>query len=459
LEAPAGIGIITDESQILGQHSESDLEDATVFEHQGKAVEFELLKVDLEIYNGGSDLSIGRPTIAGPLDPDPDYLVPDSLEESLGAYLLVNNDIDTLDFFEAPTAEDIKPDFEVNGRVEYEDNLAALKLDLDALSSLTQGVIELEVPDEGQKVKFWNYNRRGDAEDQIVFTSGKKQWDLSIPEEKSDLFTRLAGLGIWMEAIEPSAEERDIEIKVNFIINGQTVLMDQVNATAVLVHVGAGTYRDNGWTVGGINERGHAALLYKMSSGILTRDRLADDSSFGILQMSNATGGPTTTYLTNHTENADGLVFHNIAEPSNLSYLERLKILQVARDLSGAGHIWYVAVDLVEYDGFTWDGGSSFEGRIDDVDRIRCDGVVELAYELSGINAWGRIEDDGSIGYLLHVGDNLSAHNDFEIFGDWRRSLQPLTQGGVETTFKGVDWDSTLVPIESHLTPSIVEDD
>jgi hypothetical protein len=49
LEAPAGIGIITDESQILGQHSESDLEDTTVFEHQGKAVEFELLKVDVAV--------------------------------------------------------------------------------------------------------------------------------------------------------------------------------------------------------------------------------------------------------------------------------------------------------------------------------------------------------------------------------------------------------------------------
>jgi len=424
-----------------------------------------LLKVDLEIYNGGSDLSIRRPTIAGPLDPDPDYLVPDNLEESLGAYLLVNNDIDTLDYFEDPEPGDIKPDFEVDGRVDYEDNLAALKLDLDTLSSLEQGIIELEVPEEGQKVKFWNYSRRGNSEAQIVFTSGKKQWDLSVAEEKSDLFAHFAGLGIWMEAIEPSDAERDIEIKVNLIINGQTVLLDQVNATSVLVHLGAGTYRDNGLTIpeihGNVKERGHAALLYKMSSGILSRDRLVDDSSFSILQMSDgsAVSGPKSWTLTDATEHPDGHEFHSISEPVDLSYQERLWILNVTRELSGGGHIWYVVTDVVEYDGFTWDGGSSIEGRIADVDRIRCDGVVELAYELAGVNAWGRIEDDGTTGYLLHVDDNLSAHNDFEFFGDWRRSLQPLTQGGVETTFKGQDWDSTLVPIESHLTPNIGEDD
>ena len=225
----------------------------------------------------------------------------------------------------------------------------------------------------------------------------------------------------------------------------------------MFVHLGAGTYRDNGWTVGGINERGHAGLIYEMSSGILIRDRLVDDSSFGILQMSNATGGPTSWFLTNHTENPDGLEFHNIAEPQNLSDLDRLNILKVARELSLASHIWYVAVDVVEYDGFTWDGGSSSQARINDVDRIRCDGVVELAYELSGINAWGRIESDGGVGYLLHVDGNLSAHNDFAFLSDWRKSLQPLTQGGVETTFKGQYWESGLSPIDSHLTPNLAE--
>jgi hypothetical protein len=43
-EPPPGIGLIKDADQILGQHDQSKLDDENVFQHQGQAVEFELVR-------------------------------------------------------------------------------------------------------------------------------------------------------------------------------------------------------------------------------------------------------------------------------------------------------------------------------------------------------------------------------------------------------------------------------
>lgn len=42
-------------------------------------------------------------------------------------------------------------------------------------------------------------------------------------------------------------------------------------------------------------------------------------------------------------------------------------------------------------------GVGSWEGTIDDIDNLRCDGLVEIVYEMNGIDVWGKNQDHYSI--------------------------------------------------------------
>ena len=107
--------------------------------------------------------------------------------------------------------------------------------------------------------------------------------------------------------------------------------------------------------------------------------------------------------------------------------------------------ISYTGVNLLRPVLFTWQGDTIPE-RIADIEDLRCDGIVEICYELNGIDAWGAIVD-GSSQPNYSVIDYLGEHNNF--FGDWRMTLQPATQCGHAAIhngviYKGVYWDTKL---------------
>jgi hypothetical protein len=80
--------------------------------------------------------------------------------------------------------------------------------------------------------------------------------------------------------------------------------------------------------------------------------------------------------------------------------------------------------------------GSDWDGTLADVYALRCDGLVELAYEFNGIMVWGKIVG-GAAHYDMRNNAYLAEHNDWQ-WGDdpeewdWDMygSFLPVTQGG-----------------------------
>ena len=124
-----------------------------------------VLKVDLDIWNGGSDLDNGE--AAGSQGAQ----VPESDEDSVGAFLQLNWDDDDGDGSSGTPV----PDLTESGTVSSEDNLAQLKPSLDPI--LDTGTMELEVSGaDKDKIKLWSSSTKGT---EIALASNKKTWNLS----------------------------------------------------------------------------------------------------------------------------------------------------------------------------------------------------------------------------------------------------------------------------------------
>lgn len=117
---------------------------------------YTVVKVDLDIWNGGSDLDNGQ--TAGSQGAQ----VPEDSEVSIGAYLLVNWDDDDADGTmnaDGTWSALPVPDLTENS-VANEDNLAKLKPTVEPL--LDTGSIELEVSGaDADKVKLWTQRTKG----------------------------------------------------------------------------------------------------------------------------------------------------------------------------------------------------------------------------------------------------------------------------------------------------------
>jgi hypothetical protein len=66
------------------------------------------------------------------------------------------------------------------------------------------------------------------------------------------------------------------------------------------------------------------------------------------------------------------------------------------------GDLNYTAFGQIDWYGSSWDG------TIDDLDNVRCDGMVEVCYELSGIEVWAKNQRAGH--YFIQ--DYPAEHND-----------------------------------------------
>jgi len=87
-----------------------------------------------------------------------------------------------------------------------------------------------------------------------------------------------------------------------------------------------------------------------------------------------------------------------------LSNIRRNQIQKIAKECLDAdlGYAWVeVGGVLIDWKGPTWDG------TVSDIDDLRCDGLVEVSYELANQKVWGKNKTH----YLIQ--NHPSEHNDF----------------------------------------------
>ncbi|MBU0677922.1 MAG: hypothetical protein KJ626_07365, partial [Verrucomicrobia bacterium] len=382
------------------------------------AVEGSILSVDLDIWNGGSDLDNGE--AAGSQGAQ----VPDADEESVGAYLLVNWDDDDGDgeinaagsgWTSLP-----KPDLDESTSITDEDNLAQLKPNLTPL--LDVGTVELEVSGaDAGKIKLWTTSTKGT---EVALTSNKKTWDLSNSTQKSE-FQNFMANSLWIEGIDEGSAERALTFTLRYKDSGGSEICNDVNnATIVLLKLGSALHREMaGWP----ENRGHAGLLTAFN-GNCTASDLIDSSKYEVTEMQSSPNDCVhTTWQAFHSASSTYWWQYDCSQ----TFVNRLKVLLVAKYIFNdtGGETEYCLTDVLE--------PNAWDGDLTDVESLRCDGLPELCYEWSGLSVWGKIVS-GSTHYSII--SYTQEHNEF--LWDWKKHLFPATQCGWETTYKGVNWDT-----------------
>jgi len=419
-----------------------------------------VIKCDLRIWNGGSSFDLGP---ANHNDQTPDE-VDEKDEESIGAYILVNCDDD--DGYPGDFNKSVTPDMDQEGPIRKEDNLA--KLEINAVSySPQQAIVTLIAPSEDILIKFW---RNKDRSQKFDLIEGKKVFDLSIQAHR-DLLEDLYIHGLWIEGYAPSWTEKDVTIELRFenkCGNDIQVFTDKVKATIVMLELGAVAYREMGFE--GIKELGHTDILYKYF-GKCTKDELKKDTNYEVIGSYFDYTKPLSPSIKienfYNSTNFPNREFWGIFRPGNITYIDRLKILKTARYIeNNGGNIKYCGMEVVKYDGDKLDG-SNVPEIIDKISNLRCDGLVEIIYELNGINVWGRKVQSGAT-YNWSILNFTNEHNDPNInitnfnWGfaptptilptldddNWKKFLTPATQCGMADKYKGSEWQTTFVKID-----------
>ncbi len=390
--------------------------------------------MDLIMQNGGSDLDNGD--AAGSLGP----VVAEDDEENVGGYILVNWDDDDSDGSMNPDgswAVDPVPDLH-EPSVQNEDNLARLTWFLSDVPDT--GTISLETVGYDVQVRAWSSSTKG-----TNYNLHPSAWnfDLSVPSQRNQ-FILFGQNGLWIEGAMPSSTERDVSFTLRYRdAGGAERCADTVKATVVMINLANAVYKEHVWWVQ--NNRGHAALIWTFL-GPLTRANLNDDTKYLLIEMD----GPTNSYdLTSMTQHPNYPPFGCFTNPT-ITYRQRLMVLQAAKSLAARG-VGYTPFNAVLGTNDP-DHPKRWNARLDTIGWLRCDGLVEVCYEINGVEVWGMVgrpPDGGSHHDITDLTDlwsynettgnwtqapngepdNLEAHNDFDN-GFWLDTLMPATQCG-----------------------------
>jgi hypothetical protein len=390
--------------------------------------------VSLDICHGGAHLGNGDDGTTKTQPSTPIADADDGAPSGDGAYLLVNWDDDDgspTNFSLTPT-----PDLDQTGTVAGEDNLARIYVAMTPSGTTlpTAGTLTLTVTGEGTRVKVWRSATKGTR---LSFSSNTHTWDLTAAAERSDVLDIIQN-GLWLEGISASTAEKDVSLTLRYTLNGEGC-EDAVAATVAMIHLGNAVYREADLIA--LSERCHVGAVYRFD-GPVCRDNLVDTDCYGLMQMQNLS--PGTDKLTNVTSLSGrdywSCYTNTAAVPDNSTgFVLRLRILRV---LYWAGNTWesnYCAYDCMDPDGTSWDG------TLADVHELRCDGLVELAYEFNGVMVWGQIVGSETH-YDMRIDAYLDEHNNWQ-WGDdpedWDNDMYttflPVTQGGFADAFLAVN--------------------
>ena len=393
-----------------------------------------VLKVDLDIWNGGADLDNGENP------PTQGAQVPEGSEVSTGAYVLVNWDDDdgdgTLNQNTDGWATDPTPDLN-DANVSDEDNLAKLQPSVEPL--LDTGTVELEVSGvDAGRIKLWAQCTKGTP---VTLTSNKKTWNLANSTEKVD-FQNFMNDGYWIEGTDAGTTERGFTFTLRYKdAGGNEICSDANKATVVMLNLGNAPYRVNtilGWDW--VSERGHAAIIARFT-GTCTRESLTNSANYEVIEMQSS--APGTAALTTFT--SQGADYWGIFTNPNITYLDRLRILGVAR--------WIL--DHAAQIGYPLSNGklvrpTDWNRRLSGLDGLRCDGLVEVAYEINDVEAWGKIVSGATHSDVTASDAFFQEHNETSWgVSDWPRYIFPATQCGragvwLGDTYVGIYWNTQM---------------
>ena len=366
-----------------------------------------VVKLDLEIWNGGSDMN--NATAPGAQGAQ----VPSADKKTVGAYLLVNWDDDGTGKMnpDGTWATPPVPDLEKTD-VPNEDNLAKLLPSINPLPST--GTVELELTGaDADKIKLWKKCTKGT---EIPLTGKKKSWDLSNAADKSE-FQGYMSDGLWIEGVQTGTAERAVQFVLRLKgSDGKEVGNDQCNATVVMMNLGNAVYRDNDVYAALSIDRGHAALVYKFIGSCCLND-LNNDDKYLIIEMAVPASNKTLTTMTQDNGNFYNAECYGCFTNPTITYRQRLGVLSAAKTLASR-HVGYTAANALK--------PKKWNGKLNTITDLRCDGLVEVCYEINGVDVWGKTTN-GTTDYSIV--NFLTEHN---VFGTviWDDTLQPATQCG-----------------------------
>ncbi len=225
-----------------------------------------------------------------------------------------------------------------------------------------------------------------------------------------DVATTSFPITLYVEGYHSSSSVRDQNIKLEFSLNGVNSLVpDIILLTVVRLNLGIAVYRK--MTISLLEDYEHAALVSEYTGRRLLSD-LKD--KFNWLTIEEAPGGIHTSNL--HYFEAAKPPITGYCQTPNITDSQRNRIIDNAkRSLSlNFGYAYYgfgsVAID---WKGLTWDK------TLEDIEDLRCDGLVEVCYELTGEEVWGK----NATNYPIQ--NHPNEHNNF---GRNSHELSPFTQ-------------------------------
>jgi len=202
-----------------------------------------------------------------------------------------------------------------------------------------------------------------------------------------------------------------------------TFTPDKNDSYSIVQEYGDPGYRENSIGWGLFGWLGHTGLCAGVDSeGHLRCVEVGQDGDNG--------GGIYDNNWSRMIDNPNDLEFWGSYQPSNrrLSFEERRNVMDTATEFIGRD-IGYptLALDILNY---TTSPGLTID--VDEVKDLRCDGLVEYAYERNGLWVWGK---DGS-NYDVSVTANLADHDILyaieQVLSNPNTGTAPVVQCGLE---------------------------
>ena len=312
-------------------------------------------------------------------------------EESPGAIIFENWDNDDGDVAHTPD----KDETSVTG----ENDLIPIYPKLEP--TLNTGTLKLEATAGGSRVKVW--------------TSATKGAEITLPKTWN-LATETVPATLYLEGYDESVSANDIELKLSYANGGSPICDDILKVTVVRQNLGVASYRALVssiiiWLGGDFNHTG----LITGYTGKRTKSALTNDANWVIIEMN----GSACVQTTLQAHKAAAAPFHGFYSVNNLTDAQRNNVVTNGWLCLADGTIGYTWADAVDGDGI----GLNWDGTIGDIDQLRCDGLVEVCYELANVEVWGR----NGAHYLIQ--NFAEEHNDFGM-NEPQTELCPIVQRG-----------------------------
>ena len=372
----------------------------------------------IQIPAGNDDLDMIQVNVFRPDNEIQDPVIGEDAEEETGIYIPLNDDNDN----------DIC-DMNETGSVTNENDVIPVTLSIIP-SNTDQGSVKLSTPSGSSKIKLWESANK----DTDVFLP--KTWNLAtegMPEK------------FYVEGIQKSGSEKDVTLRLKYTntVNGtDKTTEDTVRVTVVRLNLGVGVYR----ILSGLGpaNRGHTGLLYKYT-GARLRDDIRSETNYWVLEMANEFDDLQERRFYAWRNTVPPGDFWGKYSNSSITNTQRMEIQKNAQILwNDRNNHDYILTDVVDPN---WDRSS-----ITTTEGLRCDGVVEACYELTGCEVWGKIVS-GSTHYDISYSDTYrDEHNETHEFDivEWEKNLYPATQCGHESGEKGTSWN-TMFTSEPYL--------